>query len=168
MRDVRRSRLRRQAFGGESKRLLVVRTTRSAVCSHKPTGSTALLPLGASFGSFERIDFRLLLALSSLFGVRGKIAGARLPFAGRVGIAAAISSCCQLRNTLAPFTLFHNLMAGASVVSTACFGHEGTFRSCLHSCTNHDKHLRICYSARAPSGEIAANNNRDFHSVKHF
>ena len=155
------------AFGGESKRL-VVRTTRGAVCSHNPTGSTVLLPFGASFGSLERIDFRLWLALASLFGVRGKIAGARFPLDGRVGVAAAISSCCQLRNTLASFALFHNVMAGASVVSTARFGHEGTFRSCLHSCTNHDKYLRICYSARAPSGESAANNNREFHSVKHF
>ena len=96
----------------------------------------------ASLGSLERVDFSLL-GLSCLLGMGGKVARARLPLEGRIGIAVAVPSRRQFRDSLTPFALFNYLLTGAPVESAARLGHEPTLRSRLYCRTNHDKHLRI-------------------------
>ena len=100
-----------------------------------------------SLGGLERINLGRLL-LGCCFYMGCKIAAVRLPFDGGIGIAGAVLALRQIHNPLAAFTFTHDRLTRTAVVSTARFGHEGTFRSCLHRNTIHDKYLRISYSKR--------------------
>lgn len=95
------------------------------------TSQPALLALGAPLGSLEGIDF-LLTAVLFRSGMSGEVADTRFPLHCRVGITAAILPRSPFHGTRTSITLFHNRLARTSVVSTARFCHEGTFRPGLH------------------------------------
>lgn len=127
-----------------------------------------LLALGASsFRSLQRV-YLLLLRLSLDFDMSGKIAVARSPLGGRVGIRATELTRRQFHNPLTSFALFHDRITGSPIEPAAGFRHEGAFRSCLHSLTNHDTYLQNLVYCDRPSGESVANNNRVFRLVKIF
>jgi hypothetical protein len=107
------------------------------------TNTRSLLAFGASLGSFKRIDFRLQLALGSSFRMSCEVALARFPFDGWIRIAGAIPSRRSGYYPLAPLTLLYYGVAGASVIPTASFSHEGAFSSFFNSATIHDKHLQV-------------------------
>jgi len=69
------------------------------------------------------------------------IADPVFPFKSRVGETHAVFPGGIINDSLAPFTLIDDGVAGASVELASSFGHEDAFLAFSYRCTNHGYHI---------------------------
>jgi hypothetical protein len=93
-------------------------------CSRN-TCSQGELSFSAPLGSFQGVDFRLLLALGFQFNMGREITMPCFPLHHGIRVTGAEPAGRQIRNPSTSLTLFHDRVTGTPVVPTASFCHEG-------------------------------------------